>query len=124
MPEWLKGTDCKSVGASLRWFESTPAHHFKEDESLLFLCRGLDENHNKAKPCLVRARSEQSAKDFSLEETKFLKRKSVDTFNASDARQSTPAQIKKKAVYLLSFFISRWQDENHSFGGSADFRTY
>ena len=22
MPEWLKGADCKSVGASLRWFKS------------------------------------------------------------------------------------------------------
>ena len=31
--------------------------------------------------------SEQSAKDFSLGETKFLKRKSVGTFNASAARQ-------------------------------------
>ncbi|CAH2599892.1 protein of unknown function [Rhodovastum atsumiense] len=27
MPEWLKGTDCKSVGARLRWFESNPLHH-------------------------------------------------------------------------------------------------
>jgi hypothetical protein len=27
VPEWLKGTDCKSVGVSLRWFESSPAHH-------------------------------------------------------------------------------------------------
>ena len=24
VPEWLKGTDCKSVGGSLRWFESNP----------------------------------------------------------------------------------------------------
>ncbi len=27
MPEWLKGTDCKSVGARLRWFKSNPLHH-------------------------------------------------------------------------------------------------
>ena len=27
VPEWLKGTDCKSVGARLRWFESNPLHH-------------------------------------------------------------------------------------------------
>ena len=26
MPEWLKGTGCKPVGVSLRWFESNPAH--------------------------------------------------------------------------------------------------
>jgi hypothetical protein len=26
VPEWLKGTVCKTVGASLRWFESIPAH--------------------------------------------------------------------------------------------------
>ena len=25
MAEWLKATDCKSVHASVRWFESTPA---------------------------------------------------------------------------------------------------
>ncbi len=25
MPEWLKGTGCKPVGVSLRWFESSPA---------------------------------------------------------------------------------------------------
>ena len=28
VPEWLKGTGCKPVGASLRWFESNPAHFF------------------------------------------------------------------------------------------------
>ena len=26
VPEWLKGTGCKPVGVSLRWFESSPAH--------------------------------------------------------------------------------------------------
>src|SRR5690625_2442919 len=26
VPEWLKGTDCKSVGESLHWFESSLAH--------------------------------------------------------------------------------------------------
>src|SRR3546814_1854090 len=26
VPEWLKGTDCKSVGSGLRWFESNPLH--------------------------------------------------------------------------------------------------
>ncbi len=26
VPEWLKGTDCKSVGLRLRWFESNPLH--------------------------------------------------------------------------------------------------
>ena len=25
MPEWLKGTDCKSVGLHLRWFKSSSA---------------------------------------------------------------------------------------------------
>jgi hypothetical protein len=28
VPEWLKGADCKSAGSGLRWFESTPHHHF------------------------------------------------------------------------------------------------
>ena len=27
MPEWPMGTDCKSVGGSLRRFESYSAHH-------------------------------------------------------------------------------------------------
>ena len=35
----------------------------------------------------VRAACEQSAEDFSLEETKFLKRKSADTFNANKSRK-------------------------------------
>lgn len=26
--EWLMETDCKSVGLRLRWFKSSPAHHF------------------------------------------------------------------------------------------------
>jgi hypothetical protein len=29
VPEWLKGTGCKPVGESLRWFESNPAHYRK-----------------------------------------------------------------------------------------------
>ena len=54
----------------------------------------------------VRARSEQSAEEFSLEETQFLKRKSVDTFNASDSRQSHQAPHKKADdfCYLLFYF--------------------
>ena len=28
MAEWLKATDCKSVPARVRWFESTSAHIF------------------------------------------------------------------------------------------------
>ena len=40
---------------------------------------------------LVRAEAEQSAEVFSLEETKFLKRKTADTFNARLTRQSTSA---------------------------------
>jgi hypothetical protein len=28
VPEWPKGTDCKSVGVSLRRFETSPPHHF------------------------------------------------------------------------------------------------
>ena len=27
VPEWPKGTDCKSVVVRLRWFKSTPLHH-------------------------------------------------------------------------------------------------
>ncbi len=26
VPEWLMGMDCKFIGESLRWFESSPAH--------------------------------------------------------------------------------------------------
>jgi hypothetical protein len=28
VPEWSKGTDCKSVGGCLRRFKSSPLHHF------------------------------------------------------------------------------------------------
>ena len=27
--EWLKAADCKSARASVRWFESSPVHHFQ-----------------------------------------------------------------------------------------------
>ena len=37
MAEWLKATDCKSVLARVRWFESTPAHHLKDSFGGLFL---------------------------------------------------------------------------------------
>ena len=100
----------------------------------------VDENHNKAEPCLVRARSEQSAKDFSLEETKFLKRKSEDTFNASDSRQSTPAQFLKRDwtfvqvsfLVILScnvqkrcvFYCPVWSEGISCKLGIADLRTY
>ncbi len=26
--EWLKAADCKSARFSVRWFESSPVHHF------------------------------------------------------------------------------------------------
>ena len=70
----------------------------------------VDENPQQAEPVWVRARSEQSAKDFSLEETKFRKRKSVDTFNASDSRQSTPTQILIKTAFAAFFIITFLED--------------
>ena len=37
VPEWTKGTDCKSVGVRLRWFESTRSQFFIFDfRSLIF----------------------------------------------------------------------------------------
>ena len=33
VPEWLKGTGCKPVGVSLRWFESTPAQLYTPSQS-------------------------------------------------------------------------------------------
>ena len=36
MAEWLKATDCKSVLARVRWFESTPAQVYQEGASPLF----------------------------------------------------------------------------------------
>jgi hypothetical protein len=36
VPEWLKGTGCKPVGVSLRWFESNPAHFFR-GEKIFFI---------------------------------------------------------------------------------------
>ena len=31
MPEWLMGTDCKSVGSDLRWFKSSSAQKIVYD---------------------------------------------------------------------------------------------
>ena len=36
MAEWLKATDCKSVLARVRWFESTPAQVYQEGANPLF----------------------------------------------------------------------------------------
>ncbi len=33
LPEWPKGADCKSAGASLRWFESTTLHTYQRDRA-------------------------------------------------------------------------------------------
>ena len=41
MAEWLKATDCKSVHESVRWFESTPAHHLKDSVRGLFFVAGM-----------------------------------------------------------------------------------
>ena len=67
MPEWLKGTDCKSVGASLRWFESTPAQiktemTFVISVFIMSKC-GLLQNHHKAELChwFERERAEAEA---------------------------------------------------------------
>ncbi len=30
MPEWLMGTDCKSVGSDLRWFKSSSAQKIEK----------------------------------------------------------------------------------------------
>ena len=38
LTERLKGTDCKSVGASLRWFESNTLHHLHNNN------KGLEGN--------------------------------------------------------------------------------
>ena len=43
VPEWLKGTGCKPVGVSLRWFESTPAH-FERMADLPFEIRLVGHN--------------------------------------------------------------------------------
>src|SRR5262245_55170275 len=32
--EWLKAADCKSARASVRWFESSPLHHFHQSLSI------------------------------------------------------------------------------------------
>ncbi len=45
VPEWLKGTGCKPVSESLRWFESSPAHLFLGDcQYLIFV---FAKNHYK-----------------------------------------------------------------------------
>ena len=42
LPEWLKGTDCKSVDLRLPWFETTTAHESKAlIPTVMFLLWGL-----------------------------------------------------------------------------------
>jgi hypothetical protein len=36
--EWLKAADCKSAGFILRWFESSPLHHFCSFCSVVSRC--------------------------------------------------------------------------------------
>src|SRR5580698_2098166 len=36
VPEWLKGTDCKSVGLRLRWFKSNPLHQPQHIEIIYY----------------------------------------------------------------------------------------
>ena len=87
-----------SRGAVLFWnCRSTRAS--KTIPSPLFFdsLRGVFYRDEDESPHLwVRATCEQSAKDFSLEETKFLKRKSVDTFNANRSRQFHPFEARPK----------------------------
>ena len=58
-----------------------------------------------SKPARVRATCEQSAEDFSLEETKFLKRKSVDTFNANRSRQPVLDLLHAQKTPLLNLSV-------------------
>ena len=69
MAEWLKATDCKSVPARVRWFESTPAQILKKRLDLVLTSffvdfgRWMRTTQGEALS-VVRARSEQSAEDF------------------------------------------------------------
>ena len=40
VPEWLKGTDCKSVGFALRWFESNALHQPRYRRGVPELAKG------------------------------------------------------------------------------------
>ena len=41
MAEWSKATDCKSVGLSLRWFESISRHHLSFVDELISGCNSV-----------------------------------------------------------------------------------
>jgi hypothetical protein len=58
VPEWSKGMGCKPIGASLRWFDSNPAHissfyHSADGGQVssnmadreIFVCSSLSPNH-------------------------------------------------------------------------------
>jgi hypothetical protein len=47
VPEWLKGTDCKSVGARLRWFKSNPLHHYPSIINILRWVPGASHNSTR-----------------------------------------------------------------------------
>ena len=84
----VKTTDCGSV---MRGFES----HYPPIKIPItfvigiFICEKFGNSKNPIRRSLIWVRADflQSAEDFSLEETEFLKRKSVVTFNAKNPRQ-------------------------------------
>ena len=93
--EWLKATDCNSVPARVRWFESTPAQILKKrldfSPNLFFFVRkGKDENHFCGSSA-NELRLESFAKD------KVLKHNSELQLNASEQDNPPLPKLKKEA---------------------------
>ena len=102
-----------SVGRALplqgrcREFEPLNAHH-KTDNDFCYcpfyfeiIARG--ENFTMRQHCRSSNGSEPRLKEFSLEQAKLVKRKSVDTFNANE--QDTFAQPFKKGTFNSVIFV-------------------
>ena len=89
MPEWLKGADCKSAVARLRWFESTPAHHYKELKSSFFIGRA---NTQLGAEHYLRFERACIWKDFLCSKRKVCEKRSEIVLNESE--QDTPSLLE------------------------------
>ncbi len=111
VPKRLNGTDCKSVGKRLPWFESKPHHHLQTTDScqLFFYLRGLDEN-----PGSTAERSEAEA----------LRQEGSEDRQARAAIQAPPPISKSPAIQpvagLFSFSSNHFCQSRSGTSGATD----
>ena len=103
----VKTSDC---GSDIRGFESHYPPHKKDCDfcyrPFYYVNYRVLKNPTDRKVCLGSSANELRAKVLSLEQTKFVKRKTVDPLNASEQDNPTSRPIKKTLAVVKVFFIS------------------